>query len=324
MNVLGWTADQGGCAWYRIKEPLRVVRQLGHQVRLTDRMTLMEGLSADVVVAQYIADDRAAAGWRQLCTYPRGPRCVYDLDDDLWSSPTYPRDALAVVEGSIAAAHLVTVSTLPLADIVRKFNPNVVVVPNGVPSWLFELETADELVPRVDDRFTLGWPTSVSHTEDLRFHLAQLDRVLRRNPGMCLHLIGPSGIDVLPPDQLVVTSWLPLPKYYRALLFDVLIAPLRPSAFNRSKSGIKAMEAAALGIPAVVSNEEPYRQVVDHGVTGFLVTRDHEWAQYLRVLHHDPELRVRMGQAARARAAAEWVNDANAERWLSAWGLARP
>lgn len=317
--ILGWTADTGGCRWYRIAEPLRVARQLGHTVALTDRLTVRQALAADVVVAQYIADDAAAEGWLQLCQTRGGPLCVYDLDDDLWSSPTYPPAARDVVVRSITAAHVVTCSTEPLARILRHWNRNVVVIPNGVPAWLVELETDPADVPRVDDRFTIGWPTSVSHTDDLRHHLKALDRTLRRNPDMCLHLIGPDSIDVLPPEQLVVTGWLPLPRYYRALLFDVLIAPLRPCAFNASKSGIKAIEAAALGIPAVVSDEPPYRGIVEHGVTGFLIRRDHEWAQYLRVLRDDPDLRAKMGSEARARAVAQWLNDANAERWLRAW-----
>jgi glycosyltransferase involved in cell wall biosynthesis len=318
VKIIGWTADTGGCAWYRIAEPLRVARGLGHVVQLVDRLPMAAAAGADVVLAQYIADDAAHEGWRRLCALRDGPVCVYDLDDDIWSSPSYPPESAAVVERSLRCAHVVTCSTWPLAAILRRYNPNVHVVPNGVPGWVLDLETDPARLPRVDDRFTIGWPTSISHRDDLAHVWRLFDRMLRRDPNMVMHMIGPSACDVLPPDQLHLTPWQPLPSYYRTLVFDVLVAPLRPHPFNRSKSGIKAQEAAALGIPAVVTDSAPYEGIVEHGVTGFLVRADHEWPRYLRELH-EPELRAKMGAAARARAESLWINDNNAGRWLDAW-----
>jgi glycosyltransferase involved in cell wall biosynthesis len=75
-----------------------------------------------------------------------------------------------------------------------------------------------------------------------------------------------------------------------------------PSRFNRSKSHIKALEYAALGIPVIASDEAPYRDFVVDGVTGFLVRHDHEWALRLRDLVNDAAMRESMGAKAREHA----------------------
>jgi glycosyltransferase involved in cell wall biosynthesis len=91
--------------------------------------------------------------------------------------------------------------------------------------------------------------------------------------------------------------------YYQAIDFDIGLAPLIPSMFNRSKSHIKALEYAALGIPVIASDEPPYRDFVIDGVTGFLVRREHEWGQRLRDLVNDDAMRESMGVKAREHAA---------------------
>jgi hypothetical protein len=48
----------------------------------------------------------------------------------------------------------------------------------------------------------------------------------------------------------------------------VSLVPLRPSVFTYSKSAIRCLEAAALGIPVVASGYVPYAGFVRNGETG--------------------------------------------------------
>jgi glycosyltransferase involved in cell wall biosynthesis len=66
------------------------------------------------------------------------------------------------------------------------------------------------------------------------------------------------------------------------------------------------MEYAALGIPVIASDREPYRAFVLDGVTGYLVRHEHEWGKRLYELVNDEAMRVEMGaQGPRARAAVD-------------------
>jgi glycosyltransferase involved in cell wall biosynthesis len=57
---------------------------------------------------------------------------------------------------------------------------------------------------------------------------------------------------------------------------------------------------------------------VRHGETGFLISRDHEWAEALDALTGDEQLRVKMAAAAREQA-AQWTVDRHAHLWERAY-----
>ena len=56
----------------------------------------------------------------------------------------------------------------------------------------------------------------------------------------------------------------------RASAWDVAVAPLHDTAFNRCKSDLKFLEYAALGLPGIYSDVVPYKHAVRHEETGLL------------------------------------------------------
>ncbi|WP_347177255.1 glycosyltransferase [Parafrankia sp. EAN1pec] len=92
-----------------------------------------------------------------------------------------------------------------------------------------------------------------------------------------------------PRRQRLTVGWAGSATHYADIA--EIASPLRPHVFNRSKSPLRVLEVAALGIPAVASEYGPYEDFVRPGETGFLVRCDHEWVTYLRELAGDRELR---------------------------------
>ncbi len=92
-------------------------------------------------------------------------------------------------------------------------------------------------------------------------------------------------------------------NYYKGIDFDIGLAPLADTPWNASKSHIKALEYAALGIPVIASDVPAYRSLVVDGVTGFLVGSENEWRTRLTDLIADEAMRVEMGAKAREVAA---------------------
>ena len=109
-----------------------------------------------------------------------------------------------------------------------------------------------------------------------------------------------------------------LVEYLHTLDFDIGIAPIAYHVFNKSKSDIKALEYAALGIPVVASDFGPYAASVTHGVTGFLVKRPHEWGTYLGLLADDAQLREEMSINAKLWASTRTIQG-NAWQWELAY-----
>lgn len=100
-------------------------------------------------------------------------------------------------------------------------------------------------------------------------------------------------------------------------IMDVLALPSHREGFPRAP-----MEAAAMGVPSVVTDIRGCRQVVDDGVTGLLVPVKDSAAlgAALLSLLRDPERRWAMGDAARRKAIREFDELAVFDRVVNAYG----
>lgn len=311
--------DESGCGWYRIKVPMAELARRGHDVTVLSAgdVEQVQSLPYPLVVGQRMDKHHALPYWRR---WRAGSRLVYEIDDDVFSIDPVNTMARAYYQSSTQdtvihaaqVADLVTVTVEPLADVMRAHNPNVAVLPNCVPDWLLEHER-----PR-RDKVVVGWAGGGSHALDLFTVAPQLRRFLSRNPHVELHLI---GTDYRPTIRIGgrYTDWAPPEDYYRSVDFDIGIAPLVDTVFARSKSPIKCLEYAALGIPVVASDVGPYRDFVVDGVTGYLVRQEHEWGKRLYELSNDEAMRTEMGVRAREHA-AQWAISRRAHLWEEAYG----
>lgn len=325
MKIFGWQADFAGCAWYRIVLPLGALRQQGTHADWGNKM-LERHWDYDVVVAQRTCLPKPTAVFQRLAqTSSKRPKLVYELDDDLlnldpanraagfFNDPQIQQNILA----NVRAADLVTVSTEPLAERIRKYNPKVAVLPNCIPRDLLNWQPGRHL-----DRVTIGWQGSPTHDGDWASAALPIGRwfngAKKRGAPVEFHTVGalPVTFPKLFPHR--VSAWREQLEYYHMLDWHIAVGPLARSIFNDSKSDLRLLEAGALGFPVVASNVTAYRDYVEHGETGFLVDKPAEWGRYLQILVDDPELREKMGQAGRDLASTRTVED-NAPRWLEAY-----
>jgi glycosyltransferase involved in cell wall biosynthesis len=102
-----------------------------------------------------------------------------------------------------------------------------------------------------------------------------------------------------------------------AASLDIGIMPLSQTAFDASKSGWKLVQCMAAGRPVVATRIGFNADLIEDGVTGFLVDHLTDFEQRLRLLIADPLLRAAMGRAAQAAIARRF------DRAPSADALAR-
>lgn len=308
--------DGGACSYYRVKLPLQALRDLGGWDIGMATGWDPRALGFPLVVGQRIGRVEGSPIWARVADRRR----VYEVDDDLWQidpantrgreNHTWP--ILANVDAALGGSDLVTVSTPPLAEAVTRFGVPTVVLPNHIDARLLDVQR-----PR-RDRVVVGWRGGDSHLADIRSAAPQLRRFLGRRPDVEWHSIGHDYRDVLKAPGRH-TPWRDdVWDFYRAVDFDIAVVPLAHSTFNTSKSHLAALEYAALGIPVIAADAPPYRDLVVHGVTGYLVRTDHEWGTYLRELVDDPARREAMGEKAR-EVGAEWTIQRGWTRWADAY-----
>jgi len=82
----------------------------------------------------------------------------------------------------------------------------------------------------------------------------------------------------------------------------VAVIPIDNSPFSACKSAVKWFDFAAAGLPTLMSDRPPYRDVVEHGQTGWLVADDAAaWTDALVQALDDRALRGRVATQARQR-----------------------
>jgi glycosyltransferase involved in cell wall biosynthesis len=144
--------------------------------------------------------------------------------------------------------------------------------------------------------------------------LGAFARVRAEHPEAVLVIVGPSDpskADALSPEVIAVAEREHGVRFLGArddvvdlyAAMDIYVLASHREGFPRS-----AMEAAAMGLPLVVTDIRGCRQVVDHGVTGTLVPLGDvgALADALRELVADADLRSRLGAGGQAKARREF------------------
>lgn len=286
----------------------------------------MEG--CDVVSLQRPA---SKAGVRNVEKMAGNVAICYETDDDMFTADSsalpHLKDPkmLESIRRCIRLADIVSVSTPYLAETVRPLNENVYVLPNYVEEKLLRNSThwRSDLDP--DRRVKVGWAGGTSHLIDWLPYADGLRSVVERNPQADFSFAGFDYSPILG-DLRHRATWEPwqddIGKHYRNVsTYDIGLAPLADEAFCRSKSHLKALEYAAVGIPCVVTDLEPYQEFVLDGKTGFLVKTQEEFAARIHDLINDPEMRAEMGAAAKEHA-ADFTIQGNWQKYEAAYEAA--
>jgi glycosyltransferase involved in cell wall biosynthesis len=207
----------------------------------------------------------------------------------------------------LCAADLVLVNSTSVRDELESRCPGmrrIEVLANGVNSLVF---SPAEDWPR-DDGYLLFVGRLVPQ-KGVDTLLLALSVLLRRCPEMRLVIAGDGFFDLFLrrlsrhlglPDRVDFVGWRtgpPLVKLYQRA--QVVVVPSHYEPF-----GIVALEAMACARPVVASRVGGLGEILEHGVQGFLFTDGDylDLARRLASLALDPELRLRMGRAARRRA----------------------
>lgn len=301
---------------------------------------------ASVLVLQRVAYTPLAAGLIQRVRQ-NGGMVLADTDDLVFdpqafrwiNSPDFQmrmrrelyQQDMRLQRDTLEACDGVIVSTDYLAGLVRAMGRPVWVHRNAANTEL-EAYSRNALAERrtPDGRVIIGYASGTpTHDADFALAAPALRQLLREHPQVHLQVMGYLNLDAswrefdsrvraIPP-----VAWRELPPLLADL--DINLAPLaQDNPFSQSKSEIKWMEAAFVGVPTLASATDAFRYAIRDGQNGILIHTDADWLPTLeRML--DAKLRANMGASAladvqanyravgRARDAVQLLNDAAAQ-----------
>jgi len=312
-------------AYYRAMLPLRELERRGHRVlwpALNDYDRLLSGRPGfDVLLMHHFLREQDLELVRRLTG--QGVAVVWDEDDDVSATPRHApvyrknggrRGMKRAFARSVEIAATASLMTTPSVHLAARYRAcgveHVEVIENHV---------APEHVGGERPRHrgvVIGVTAAGEHAVDLR--KLRIDRTLRRlleaHEGVRVVTIG-WGHE-LPPGRHVHISHVPIEELIAAeRQFDVGLAPLADTPFNRSRSNVKLKEYAAAGAMWLASPVGPYAGMGEQ--QGGMLVGDGEWYDALERVVLDFRARTQLMEQARA-----WAPTQSAERAAAQWEAA--
>ena len=159
-----------------------------------------------------------------------------------------------------------------------------------------------------DGPLVIGWTGTFSSKMYLDILRGVFQRLALKLPFQ-LMVIGNFDYE-LPGVDLEVVRWTAEREVEDLQMFDIGVYPLPIDDWVLGKSGLKAIQYMAFGLPCVATEVGTTPQLIRDGENGLLVRSEAEWEDALERLARDPELRQRLGKAARADAVARYSLEA--------------
>jgi glycosyltransferase involved in cell wall biosynthesis len=246
-------------------------------------------------------------------------KVVYDIDDLVYlgnvKSKAHP--LVTWIKGRKKpiflmkhADHVIT-CTPYLDQFVRKYNQNTTDISSTINTTRYKRTMGYE----GNERFIIGW--SGSHSTSKYLHL--LDAVfqeLAKEHKFTLVVMGDADFKLAG----VEVEALPWKEEYEIDVikrFDIGVYPLPDEEWVLGKSGLKALQYMAAGVPTVATAIGTIFRIIKNGENGFLVTTPDEWKQALTKLMHDPGLRRKIGEKAAATVEESYSINATKAVYLS-------
>jgi glycosyltransferase involved in cell wall biosynthesis len=163
--------------------------------------------------------------------------------------------------------------------------------------------------------FSIGWIGSPVTTHCLDLVGSALRQVCKEGNGRLI-MVGAAQtrLEGIPVE---IRTWSEDTEVADIQSFDVGIMPLADAPWERGKCGYKLIQSMACGKPAVASPVGINRQIIEHGVNGFLAATTREWVCALETLRENYRLRESMGLRARTKVEMAYSLQATAPRLLS-------
>lgn len=260
------------------------------------------------------------------------PKLIYQTDDLIWAVPPdmpnserFTSEIKGGIRETIRRSDAVICSTPELAEHAGRLNPQSYVTLNAIDYALRDWETIPPRHELLAGKVVIGWAGGDRPAKDFQGVGWAVSQVLKDYPQSILALVGSLTTckDVckylsVPHERAVIFPPVPFDEYPQALgQFDIGIAAISDTPFNRCKSELKITEYGALGIPYVASRVSPYTRFhgLSSGEGGYLCSSPRDWYMALSALVADTERREIMSNDVRRFVKRAYDQEVVADQW---------
>jgi glycosyltransferase involved in cell wall biosynthesis len=293
-KVQWYKGDNSSCWGHRVHFPMAHLAKNCNDYKIEvsgyinrTRDGQFEDIDADIVCFQRQYDPQVFEFLLNLKR--KGKKCVYELDDNLFSVPSWnpaykvfhKKEMQDNIKYFLANADAVFTTTNTLKEVFTKYNENVYVLPNSI-DYL-------QLFPSPNNSIKKGilWQGSTSHKNDIALIIPAIEKLVK-DKSIIVKLwdfdSNISGIYRVP-----YVTYQCFYQMFSQLDCYIGLAPLTTVPFNKYKSGLKFLEYTVHNMVTVASAFSPYDDVIVDGETGYLIKDNRDWYDRIQYLLNNPE-----------------------------------
>ena len=224
-----------------------------------------------------------------------GAKLIYEIDDDLFHIPKWnPAYGVlgkkAVQEGIkrfVSKVDAMFVTTEDLKTVYENYCEHIYVLPNSIEFEFIYPCVKNTVLP------TVCWQGSMTHERDLTIAKKSFEKIAQNKDLLFKLWCGYKLNTRTPTFEVPGAHILPLTPFegffqmFGQVGVDIGLAPLATVPFNKSKSNLKFLEYTVYDAVTVASDFGPYRETIEDGVTGILVSDNRDWYDKVMMLLED-------------------------------------
>jgi GT2 family glycosyltransferase len=315
---------------------IRLLRPLTHPSLITTT-NVTYGVTYKGVNANVVILDRL---WKPSLTLAEAKQVVqdlkhsntcfiYHLDDNIIDTDFYSgNEKKQIAEFFMRHADGIIFSSEGLRERFKDYNKNIYVIPNSLDEKLLSKDRSIGIPDPVQRDIVIGYMGTPTHDNDLKMILPALQTIMTKYDNVYFEVVGALRekniiASLSRTDIIEITSVRYYPNFWKwmnqNMYWDIGIAPLEDTPFNRAKSDIKFLDYAALGIPGIFSMVKPYQSTVLHNDTGILTINTVDaWTKAFENLIENPDVRHRIARSAYQYLMKNRTLSLNAYKWKEA------
>jgi len=225
-------------------------------------------------------------------------RTIYDIDDLIFIPKTGVNQLILKIKGKNKPLFLMkkvdhVITCTPYLDqFVRKFNANTTDISSTINTERYRPRQDYSIQGR---KVILGWSGSHTTVKYLYLLTSVFERLKKERLSFKILVLGDKAfsIDGIETEAL---EWKESYELKTINQFDIGLYPLPDEQWVYGKSGLKALQYMAAGIPTIATAIGANFRIIENGVNGFLVKSDEEWIDCIKKLIQDESLRRQIGQ----------------------------
>jgi len=247
-------------------------------------------------------------------------KLIYDIDDMIFLKDTNQTNKISgFLKGKQKSIYLmkkadhVITCTQKLDDFTRKYNPNTTNISSTV-------DTRERYMSKdtyeINRELIIGWSGSYT-TSRFLYILSDVLKALSGQINFKLLVMGDETFQ-LDGVNLEAVKWeetIEMPTLKR---FDIGLYPLSDEPWVYGKSGLKAIQYMALGIPTIATGIGANFGIINDGINGFLIPPSDQklWEKRILELFNDAGLRKRIGESGRETVVKKFSIESNKNKYL--------